>query len=100
MTPACHLDDLLREMLEQIADIVEVDAAVILVLGSDGRTLAAGSAVGFEDEIAQRMRIPVARRLEGNGAGRPALVIEDVTAAEGLTRCCASTGSARCSPFR
>jgi anti-sigma regulatory factor (Ser/Thr protein kinase)/GAF domain-containing protein len=82
MTPARHLDDLLREILEQIADIVEVDTALIMLLGSDGRTLAAGSAAGLEEEIARRLRMPIGRPL--GGGGRRALAVEDVTAADGL----------------
>jgi anti-sigma regulatory factor (Ser/Thr protein kinase) len=74
---ASALDDVLKELLQQVADIIEVDTTVLLLLGSDGRTLATDRDGRLEHELAAGLRIPV-RHSGGNGA------FADITSADGL----------------
>jgi GAF domain-containing protein/anti-sigma regulatory factor (Ser/Thr protein kinase) len=69
-------DDLLVELLERIAKILDADtAAILLVEDEEGTTLRARAAKGLEEEVRQGFRIPV-----GVGfAGRVAATREPVT---------------------
>lgn len=53
------VDDLLAELLERIADLLEADTAAVLLLDASGRQLTARAAHGIEEEIRQGVRIPV-----------------------------------------
>src|SRR3954468_24491211 len=80
-TQPSALDDVLRELLEQAADIVEVDTAVVLLLGEEGRTLTATSDRSLEEQIAGALRIPVQR---AQADGDASLLVSGITTADGL----------------
>lgn len=60
-TSLAHLDvnDLLREILARVRDVLGVDMAAVLLLDPGGEELIATAAVGIEDEVKQGVRIPV-----------------------------------------
>jgi hypothetical protein len=58
------LDDLLRELLDRVTDILDVDTAVVLLVEEGGRTLAARAAKGLEEEVERGFRLPVGRGFE------------------------------------
>src|SRR3954469_13330949 len=80
-TQPSALDDVLRELLEQAADIVEVDTAVVLLLGEEGRPLTATSDRSLEEQIAGALRIPVQR---AQADGDASLLVSGITTADGL----------------
>ncbi|HEY6653365.1 MAG TPA: GAF domain-containing protein, partial [Solirubrobacterales bacterium] len=72
------LDDLLRELLDRVADILKVDTAAVLLVEEGGRTLAARAARGLEEEVERGFRLPVGRGFAGRVAfTREPQVIED-----------------------
>jgi anti-sigma regulatory factor (Ser/Thr protein kinase)/putative methionine-R-sulfoxide reductase with GAF domain len=76
-------DELLTELLERITAILHVDTAAILLLESNGEMLRARAAKGIEEEVEERVRIPVGRGFAGRiAATRAALTIEDVDHAD------------------
>jgi PAS domain S-box-containing protein len=74
------LDDLLREMLGRVRELLEADFAAILLLTEDGRALALRAAIGAEEE-AIGMRIPIGEGVAGTIAARRAPIIVEDTAA-------------------
>ena len=73
------LDDLLQAVVDQIAEQLHVDTAVVLLMSDDGRTLTARAAHGLEEEVERGVRIPVGEGFAGRiaRAGTP-LVIDDL----------------------
>src|SRR5579884_3849448 len=70
-----ELEELLRELLQRIKSILEVDTCAVLLLDEDTNELVARAAIGIEEEVEQGVRIPV-----GSGfAGRVAAEREPVT---------------------
>ena len=65
------LDDLLRELLDRVTDILEADTAAVLLVEEGGRTLAARAAKGLEEEVERGFRLPVGARLRGAGRLHP-----------------------------
>jgi hypothetical protein len=53
------VDELLRELLLRIRDIVDADTAAVLTLDPSGRELIARVACGIEDEVRQGVRVPL-----------------------------------------
>jgi hypothetical protein len=45
------LDDLLKELLDRVTDILDADTAAVLLVEEGGRTLAARAAKGLEEEV-------------------------------------------------
>ena len=73
------LDDLLRELLDRVADILDVDTAAVLLIEEGGRTLAARAARGLEEEVERGFRLPVGHGFAGRVAfTREPQVIEDL----------------------
>ena len=76
-------EGLLDELLNRIVEILDVDTAALLLLEDDGRTLVPRAAKGLEEEVEQRIRIPVGRGFAGRVAGtRKAVRITDLEHAE------------------
>jgi len=73
------LDDLLRELLDRVTDMLEVDTAAVLLVEEGGRTLAARAAKGLEEEVERGFRLPVGRGFAGRVAfTREPVVIENL----------------------
>ena len=73
------LDDLLRELLDRITDMLGVDTAAVLLVEEGGRTLAARAAKGLEEEVERGFRLPVGRGFAGRVAfTREPVVIEEL----------------------
>jgi PAS domain S-box-containing protein len=74
------LDDLLREMLARIRELLASDFATILLLTEDGHALTVRATSGWEE--AAGLRIPVGQGVAGSiAASRAPLVVEDLSAA-------------------
>jgi serine phosphatase RsbU (regulator of sigma subunit)/anti-sigma regulatory factor (Ser/Thr protein kinase) len=75
------LDDLLRELLERVTDILDADTAAVLLVEEGGRTLAARAAKGLEEEVERGFRLPVGRGFAGRIAfTREPAVVADLDA--------------------
>jgi serine phosphatase RsbU (regulator of sigma subunit)/anti-sigma regulatory factor (Ser/Thr protein kinase) len=73
------LDDLLKELLDRVTDMLGVDTAAVLLVEEGGRTLAARAAKGLEEEVERGFRLPVGRGFAGRVAfTREPVVIEDL----------------------
>ena len=77
------LEELLRELLERIADILGTDTAAFLLLDEADGSLLATAAKGIEEEVEQGVRIPVGR---GISMMRALMETVDVTQDEDGTR--------------
>jgi len=72
-------EQLLRELLLRISEILNSDTAAILLLDEEGLLLHARAAKGIEEEVEQGVKIPVGRGFAGRvAAERRAVFIEDV----------------------
>jgi anti-sigma regulatory factor (Ser/Thr protein kinase)/putative methionine-R-sulfoxide reductase with GAF domain len=69
------LDDLLKELLQRVTEILEVDTAAVLLVEDDGRTLAARAAMGLEEEVERGFRLPIGRGFAGRVAATRAPVL-------------------------
>ena len=77
------LDDLLRELLERIAEMLSTDTAAFLLLDERADELVARAAKGIEEEVEQGVRIPVGKGFAGRiAAQRQPVTIEDVDHAD------------------
>ena len=75
------IDDLLREMLVRIQEVLGADAAAILLATEDRKYLAGRIAIGLEEEA--RVRIPMGRGVAGQIAlSRQPLVVDDLSQTE------------------
>jgi PAS domain S-box-containing protein len=75
------LDDLLREMLGRIQELLGADAAAILLVTEDGKHLAGRIAIGLEEEA--RLRVPMGRGVAGRIATtRAPLIVDDLSKVE------------------
>src|SRR4051794_22097792 len=73
------LDDLLKELLDRVTEILDADTAAVLLVEESGRTLAARAAKGLEEEVERGFRLPVGRGFAGRVAfTREPVVIEDL----------------------
>src|SRR5262245_37287721 len=59
------LEDLLREMLGRVRELLETDSAAILLLTEDGRSLAVRAAIGLGEE-AMGIRVPIGEGIAGS----------------------------------
>jgi PAS domain S-box-containing protein len=76
------LDDLLREMLARIRELIAADSAAILLVTEDGQSLSVRATIGFED-AATGLRVPFGKGVAGSiAASRAPLVVEDLSAVE------------------
>jgi GAF domain-containing protein/anti-sigma regulatory factor (Ser/Thr protein kinase) len=77
------VDDLLRELLIRITEILHTDTAAILLLDDSGERLRARAAKGIEEEVEQGVEIPVGKGFAGRiAAQRRAITIDDVDHAD------------------
>ncbi len=76
-------EELLTELLDRISAILHSDTAAILLLEQGGRMLRARAAKGIEEEVEQRVTIPVGTGFAGRIAAESrAIVIDDVDHAD------------------
>jgi PAS domain S-box-containing protein len=76
------LDDLLREMLARIRELLETDSAAILLLTEDGQSLSVRATIGWE-EAATGVSVPFGQGVAGSiAASRAPLIVEDISAVE------------------
>jgi putative methionine-R-sulfoxide reductase with GAF domain len=80
-----HLDveALLDEFLVRVRDALEVDTAAVLLIDEASESLVATAASGIEEEVRQRIRIPLGAGFAGRIAaeGKPR-VIDDISTAD------------------
>ena len=76
---AAHLQrhDLLRTLLDRVAELLAADTAAILLADGDGSQLVARAAHGLEDEVHQGVRVPVGMGFAGQVAATRAPVSID-----------------------
>jgi phosphoserine phosphatase RsbU/P len=74
-------EDLLGELLDRVREILQVDTAVVLLVDPSHQRLVATAARGIEEEVHQRVQVPVGKGFAGRvAAERRPLVIEHVEA--------------------
>jgi serine phosphatase RsbU (regulator of sigma subunit)/anti-sigma regulatory factor (Ser/Thr protein kinase) len=73
------LERLLDELLTRVRDLLSADTAAVLLLDAAGLNLVATAAKGLEEEVYQRVRVPVGRGFAGSIAATGApVIIEDI----------------------
>ena len=78
-----ELDPLLAELMPRIRDTLEVDTVAVLLVDEAGDELVATATVGIEEEVEQRVRIPLGRGFAGRvAAERRPVVLPDVDSAD------------------
>jgi serine phosphatase RsbU (regulator of sigma subunit)/anti-sigma regulatory factor (Ser/Thr protein kinase) len=76
-------DDLLRELLLRITEVLHTDTAAILLIDDAGTTLTARAAKGIEEEVERGVQIPVGKGFAGRiAAQRRPIIIDDVDHAD------------------
>jgi PAS domain S-box-containing protein len=76
------LNDLLREMLGRVRELLETDSASVLLLAEDGQSLVVRAAIGSAEQ-ALGVRVPIGEGISGSiAAQRTALIVEDVSKVE------------------
>jgi signal transduction histidine kinase/ActR/RegA family two-component response regulator len=74
------IDDLLREMLARIRELLATDSAAVLLLTEDGQSLSVRATIGW-DEAATGLSVPFGKGVAGSIAeSRAPLVVEDLSA--------------------
>ncbi len=84
-TALTHLsvEDLLRELLDRIREIMLVDSTTILLLSDDGQFLRVHASRGLEEAAASHLRIPFGEGVAGKiAASRRPLIIDDLSEVE------------------
>jgi serine phosphatase RsbU (regulator of sigma subunit)/anti-sigma regulatory factor (Ser/Thr protein kinase) len=77
------VEQLLRELLLRISEVLDTDTAAILLLDEGGKVLHARAAKGIEEEVDQGVKIPLGRGFAGRiAAERRSIFIEDVDHAD------------------
>jgi PAS domain-containing protein len=72
------LDDLLRELLGRLREVMEVDDASILLLGEEAQELHIHTTHGLEEGLVYNVPIPVGQGFAGQiAASRQPLIVED-----------------------
>lgn len=71
------LQNLLSQLLECVAQVLEVDTVAVLLLTKDKQQLAVCAARGLEEEVTAGIRIPVGRGVAGSIAAQRKLKIFD-----------------------
>ncbi len=76
-------DDLHRELLGRIRRILATDTASILLLSEDERVLVVRASQGLEEEVRDKVQIPIGRGVAGQIAGRrEPMIVEDLATVE------------------
>jgi len=79
-----ELDEVMREMLVRVQDLLGADAGAILLVTDDGRYLAGRIAIGLEEE--GRVRVPMGSGIAGRIAvSRKPLIVDDLSTEEVLS---------------
>ncbi|HET9015281.1 MAG TPA: GAF domain-containing protein [Thermomicrobiaceae bacterium] len=77
------LEDLLRELIGRIRDVLTVDTVVVLLLDPETNTLEPRAAVGLDGEVGAGIRVPVGRGFAGQvAARRQSVIIDEVDEAD------------------
>lgn len=77
------VDDLLAELLVRVRELLEVDTAAVLLLDDATDDLVTAATIGIEDEVWQRLRVPVGAGFAGRVAAEVTpIAIEDVDEAD------------------
>ena len=80
-----ELEQLLATLLVRIRELLDVDTCAVLLLDEEADELVARAAVGIEEEVEQRIRIPVGRGFAGRvAAGKQPVILDDVDHADVL----------------
>jgi signal transduction histidine kinase len=78
-----ELDQLLASLLDRIRELLTTDTCAFLLLDPEADELVARAAMGIEEEVEQRVRIPVGRGFAGRvAAQRRPVILEDVDHAD------------------
>jgi anti-sigma regulatory factor (Ser/Thr protein kinase) len=78
-----ELEDLLRELLGRVREVLDVDTIAILLYDPEANQLVARAAKGIEEEVEQEVRLPLGQGFAGRiAAERVAIVIRDVDHAD------------------
>lgn len=81
--PELTLDRMLHELLVRLRSALAGDTATVLLLEPAGRELVPVASVGFEEEVASGIRIPLGRGVAGRIATSSAgMIINDIAAVE------------------
>lgn len=67
------LQVLLRDVLDRVVQVLEVDTAVVLLVDASGREVVARAALGLEEEVRQGVRVRIGEGFAGRvaAAGKP-----------------------------
>jgi phosphoserine phosphatase RsbU/P len=77
------IEELLTELLDRVRTVLSVDTVVVLLVDDAGRELVARAAIGLEEEVEQRARVPLGAGFAGRvAAGRTPIFIPEVTDAD------------------
>jgi PAS domain S-box-containing protein len=77
------LEDLLRELLDRIREVMVGDATTILLLSEDGQYLTVYASRGLEEAVAAQLRIPFGRGVAGKiAASQKPLIVDDLSRVE------------------
>lgn len=77
------LEDLLRELLDRIREVLTVDATTILLLSEDGQFLTVHASRGLEEAVTARLSIPFGRGVAGTiAASQKPLIVDDLSKVE------------------
>jgi len=78
-----ELDELLRELLTRLREVLAVDTAAILLLTTDRRQLALRASVGIAEEEQREVKVPLGQGIAGRiaASGEP-LIIADLATAQ------------------
>ena len=76
------LEDLLKELLVRVRELLDGDTAAVLLLDEGGQFLTAVAATGLEEEVHQGVRIPLGRGFAGRVAAEAQpVVIDEISSA-------------------
>ena len=76
-------DELLTALLDRVTEVLNADTAAILMLDPSGDRVTARAAKGIEEEVEQRVSIPLGRGFAGRiAAERRAIIVPDVEHAD------------------
>lgn len=76
-------DDLHRELLSRIRKLLSADTATLLLISEDEQHLVVRASQGLEEEVKEKVRIPIGRGFIGQIAGRrESIIIDDLSTVE------------------
>lgn len=79
-------NDLLKEMLDRVRHVLNTDSVAILLLSEDEQVLTVRAALGLEEEVADKVRVPMGQGIAGHvAASRLPLIVDDTSGIEVVT---------------